>query len=146
MPRFLELLQRELALLSPKDFLDPGIPVRDNETEVGEMTDEQARLYTLAQQYRREAGHKRVEFEYFGGQELQNIEKEMIRLQNYAEVLNALLWASVKNEFSLWDKPCVGVRQGLKVIWCEQLESPPGLIIGSFPFPFPPNPEKRDPK
>ncbi|MEK7083606.1 MAG: hypothetical protein AAB932_00030 [Patescibacteria group bacterium] len=33
-------------------------------------------------------------------------------------------WIAVKDAHGLWDKPCIGIRAGWKIVWSEELSNP----------------------
>lgn len=129
---FLQMLNLELQALGPDDYYEPDFEINPSDNQVGTMSENLVRLYSLLKSTQKLAAEKGLQINF--GRLLDDQKKELVvkykELGEKADLLGMLFWVELKEEHKLWDKPSVGVRKGRIVIWGP----PPPPTIISFPF------------
>lgn len=127
MSTWIKLLPLEINEIKPDDYIEPAFPLEKRDHEVGAMTDELKKLYTLWRLVEKEAAQTYIEFKYSKTHD-DSILMKSVELRDKSEILKELFWVSLKDEFKLWAKD-VGVRKGYIVVWFENEEQSPGDIL-----------------
>jgi len=126
MSTFLRLLPLELAEIEEDSFIEPEDEVAPNEHVVGEMTPDQKRLYTKCRLLRKEGLDVLNNLTICRRNEQQQLAKAS-ELARKSQAISEMFWVAINDEFALWDKDHIGVREGFKVVWIESNneETPP---------------------
>ena len=109
-----------IELQEVKNFVDPNSDMTRYDKEVGTMTDDQKRLYTLVQNLSRNADELKLKAKYATSQEeVDELRKKIDELEEKANVIRKIMWVCIQDEFGLWglrDEETVGVRRGFKIV------------------------------
>ena len=129
---WLDVLRMELDALVGPDFAEPRLEVSTDDHIVGEASDELRRLYNLRERYLKRCTEEEVRSRFARtndeAREAIDLAKEY---RSRAKMADAIFWAALKDNYSLWQKPTVGIRQGWKVVWSEEGGvSVRGIILG----------------
>lgn len=106
---------------------EPFQPVNpENENVMGELTEEELRLYTLALMTNKEADDYIYELNFIGdSKQIEVTLKKILELKTKSEVLKMIFWISVRDRLDLWFIESLGIRKGRKVVIAND---------DSFPF------------
>ncbi|MFH1091719.1 MAG: hypothetical protein V1742_09145 [Pseudomonadota bacterium] len=122
---WIRLIPMELDAIEEKDFIEPKNVIGEGDTEIGPMSLEAKRLWTLSQHYAKASAEARIE-ETFGDSEAADHTKSN-RLAGYAAEIRDIMWTVIKDDHELWDKPfTIGITRSFKVI------SSPSKSLPSF--------------
>ncbi len=135
-----------LQLSETTDFLEPQQDMERGDHEIGLMTEDHKRLFTLWRAVKRSAEEAVIQAKYAQSREQALEEKKRAEeLALKAHILGDIFWVSLNDHYDVWDKESIGVRRGFKVVWSEEPMQSHGLIdfltSGGDPFGgFPPGP------
>jgi hypothetical protein len=124
----LSLLLVELNQIEEDQFAEPDSDMQTTDEDVGEMNDYHKRLYTLARKMGRVAAEALVEGKF--NNDATKKQDSMKRAEEYktkSTIVMDVMWASINDDFSLWDKETVGVRRGFRVV-INKSKRPRGLL------------------
>ncbi len=117
MSTFLGLIPLEMNSLDK--LIEPEIKFdKKRDHEVGIMSDDLKKLFTLWRIALRAVAERNIEAKFSESEEKRQLAViQACELQSKALLLGDLFWIAVKDEFDLWAKPSVGVRQGYRIVW-----------------------------
>jgi len=115
---FIELLPLELREIT--DYLEPNSATGTNDHEVGTMSKDLKKLYTLWNNAKKNAIIMRAEREFGRVDNETEYDAKIEEIAERAEVLRRIFWFCVRIEHSLWGKDSIGVRKGFTVVWSDQ--------------------------
>lgn len=130
---FLDIVGMELAEMANAhtELSQPLGELREGDNEVGVVDDDSKRLYALAQRYRRKSEEAAVAARYATTKgEMEELAERAMMLQSKASTILDVFWISLKDAHDLWEKPCVGIRVGWRVVWSENQTASIDEIIG----------------
>jgi hypothetical protein len=127
--KFLDGLLAEIASFDGSLF-GPVDEVEEGETVVGTATEWQRKLYALTRHINRELKHAKVDHEFDGCDLSTCSHGDLARLAYRKSVLNEILWAAFREEFSIWTSPGVGIRKGWQVVTFQKQKKPQARIKG----------------
>jgi len=123
MSTWFKLLPLDLGEIT--DYLEPDNEVSPNENLVGEMDDDQKKLYTKWTSLKAEAIHCRADVITKRGDPLEQAKAQALELQTKTDLIKELFWISIRDGFQLWGKDAIGVRKGFIIVWYESSGHPP---------------------
>ena len=113
----IELLGIEMAELKKEDLIEPEYPIEEGETIMGEMTEKQIKLYTIAAKMKKAAAEAAIEARFGRDNKLRTeAAKKTMEAKTKADIIMDIMWADIKDTCDLWEYPSIGIRQGYKVI------------------------------
>jgi len=123
----------ELATVEPGDPMEPSGEVGQHDHEVGQANETQRRLYIISVRWKKEAMQCVVDSNFAKSEEeMERLALKAVELKEKSGILLDIFWASLKDEFKLWDRFSIGLRDGWTVVWSE-VEIPPILgILGEL--------------
>jgi len=127
----LRLLLVELDMIKDDEIIEPDAEDIPEDIYVGEMTNQERKLYTLKQEARRAAAQSEFKLQFNRLDEDQKVAEQInyARAMSKADLLDRLFWFEVNDQHRLWDIASVGVRRGFKVV---KNEAETGPDIGGF--------------
>lgn len=133
MGTFWKLLSLELGSLDQNDFYEPDVKLRPDDHVVGDLSEDLIRLYTMWRLLEKQTAEKIMEAKFGRLSDEQRVEllSKTFELHHKAQFLSDLFWIEVKDEYHLWGKFDIGVREGRKVVWFE--EKRPTILGFGFP-------------
>ena len=132
MSTFLKLLPLELNGIEPDDYVQPKAPLGNRENQVGVMSDDLKKLYTLWNNLEKDASQHLLDYKYSNRQDDLLLAKAA-ELGSKAEIVKGLFWVSFNDEFELWNKRNIGIREGFIAVWYEETSPPlPPFLRGFF--------------
>lgn len=136
MATWLDGLKAELAKLKSNsvELMEPLEEADEEyEHEIGEADEELRRLYHLAISWEKMAASKAIEARYARDRESAEISMQLARMfSRKSRAIFEILWITVRDIFDVWDKPCINMRRGWKIVWFEQRMPSGPEIIGRF--------------
>ncbi len=147
---WLEKVLEESRALTAKDLdsYEPKRKVLPDENVAGFVSEDLKKIFFLAKNYGKHAG---VLFEEIKAliikavteqkvEEHEAIKKKIseFRAQDeQTQAISKIFWDCLHDEFSLWDKPMVGIREGWQVVWSNHEINVPEIIFGFGQMPDP---------
>lgn len=104
-------LQKEIEEIDLESIREPRSDPSLSEHVVGEMSESSRRLFGLTQRYSRAASELLVQDKL--------LIEQYCELSGKFQLLADIMWASLRDEFQLWQKSRVGLRKGWLVVWSE---------------------------
>lgn len=124
MSTFLKLLPLELQ--DVKEYHEPEGELGSNDHIVGEASEDIRKLFTYGKNLQKRYVTLEMEMKLTDNLSKRGeLETQHQEFQAKARVISQLFWIAVRDEFSLWDKPDVGIRQGYQVVWIDEEQKPP---------------------
>lgn len=121
MLKWLETLNKEIEGVCVETIKESDSEIEEGETVAGDVSIDHQKLFTLTRKYHRLADKKLIAMKFAQNKEAgQEHEAELLMAKARAEILMQIFWASLKDEFQLWDKESVGFRKGWKVTWKDE--------------------------
>lgn len=111
MSLWLKLLPLELSDIT--EYIEPKLPTLEGEQDVGEMSEDLKKLYTLWQKTLRECDQVTLDMKYEGDSE--DINGRVDELGHKAQALKLLFWIAAHEELKLWSKS-LGARKGYRLV------------------------------
>ncbi len=119
------IIKLELEELKVDSFKEPEREVcSEHDHVVGVMSEDDRRLYTLMGIKRYEATRLHLEIQFLGKQTSEELMGRFFRLRAEAKLVESLFWLNIQNEFSIWSKGRVGVREGFQIVWTSESQNP----------------------
>jgi len=113
---WLKFLLIELSEIKMEDFIEPSGDIGPADREVGQMTEDQKKIFTLVQKNERAAAEYLINGRYAQNDNVRNEAlKKASELKQKSDTLREIMWISIKDEFGLWAES-IGVRKGFKVV------------------------------
>lgn len=125
MSTFIKMIPLELDEI--KEYREPGMALEGTDHIIGDMSDTLKKLWTLWKQVQYSAAELGIKLQC-GEQDIS--QAKICEMEAKSEVLRALFWIAVADEFDVWDKGHLGVRQGYKVVWSDK--PPEGMLPPFF--------------
>jgi hypothetical protein len=110
----------------------PREEIGPNESVLGEVEDGDVRkLYSLAIQWKKIRDESALAAKYATDDATrdQNISR-VVEYNKKSELLMDSFWVSVKDSLGIWDKPCIHLRKGWKVVSSEPDPDRASTLIG----------------
>lgn len=122
-----------LADFDPKNYVDPGSPLKKGEKELGVMNELEKSCYSFLEkkQEEHEEIHEKIARKMVNGDgnspETKQLLTDHCRIKNTVDSVRTLMWASIYNRFELTsDSTGVAVRKDFKIVACfEKREESP---------------------
>jgi hypothetical protein len=114
MSTWFKMLNMELDEIT--EYVDDGAPKKENETVIGEMSDEHKKLYTLWRRMQHAADIKATDLNYTSHDKRPALILEAAELGMKAETLQKILWTAIGEDLHTWDKQNLSIRQGWIVV------------------------------
>lgn len=127
---YITLLNLELDVLKPEDYIEPYSDIIRGDTVVGTMSEDSVKLYTLWMQTCKAYEERRIEFMFSvakPGRERERLACKVSELEDKSDFIRDLFWVSLKEELHLWGKS-IGVRSSRRVVIIE--DEPHRRIMG----------------
>ena len=118
MNTFIEMLPLELREVT--DYIEPNTEFGSNDYDVGVMSEDLKKLYTLWTCTMKSAAHMKADSMFGRVDNKEECDARLDELVERVELLARLFWFTVKAEHNLWGKNSVGVRKGFTVVWSDQ--------------------------
>lgn len=128
MGTWLKLLPIELDSIKEADIIEPDVPLQKDDQHVGVMDTTTRQMFTLMRLLRKDAKQNQLDAEYCNDKAVKA--EHETRYHEYAikaELISGLMWAAIKDEFSLWHEESIGVRHGFQVVISSPEDVPPIL-------------------
>lgn len=129
----------KLIPLELKEFPDDKLVSLDfnsqpDDHEVGVLPEELRKLYSMYVMTQQEAEKSALDYKYASPMNKEATEARCRELSYKANALGHIFWIAVHDEFNLWNRQYVGIRNNWKVVWYEhdENEMPPFLRGGGF--------------
>ena len=120
MPTLLDMVRIELENMDFKHAIEPNREVGPKDHKVGKADPEVRKLYSLGMQWDKAAHETMLAARYLSDKtKQQEAIAKAEELHEKSEILLNIFWASLKDSFSLWGKPKIGIRTGWYVVWSE---------------------------
>jgi len=123
----------ELEGIKDSEIIEPDAPLEKGDQQVGVMDTTARQMFTLMRLLRKDAKQNKLDAEYCTDK-VAKVEHEA-RYREYAiksELISGLMWAGIKDEFSLWNEDYIGVRQGFQVVIGSPDDVPPIVRMLGF--------------
>ncbi len=129
MSTFLKLIPLEMSAIDK--FIEPEIELDEQQDHVvGIMTEDLKRLFTVWRNAQKSLAERIWTFKFGDTKEIrEQAKQEEPERRMKANVLQEIFFIAVSDDFGLWDKGRVGVRQGFRVIWREEEENSFGGLL-----------------
>ena len=115
---WLNLLPLEIA--SVEESLEPQSKKLREDHNVGYMSQEHKKLYTLWKRIEEKALQSSVKAQFETNEESRAYAiTTSYELRAKADALRKILLISLQDYFNVWDKPSIGLRYGFEVVWSD---------------------------
>ena len=137
MPTWLDMVKMEVENMDPCAIKDPTSqemnPACDTLLATIEDMDLQ-KLYTVALQWKRTAMELAVKLQFeTDSEEAVRLRDEASQLMRKSEVMQQVVWISIRDAYDLWNKGRVHFCKGWKIVECNADEGPDiGSILGGL--------------
>lgn len=118
MTTFIELLPLELREIT--DYREPPYELEKSDHEVGVMTEDLKKLFTLWNNTMHSTITLKAELQFGNVANEKESSMKLDELVMRVDVLQRIFWFCVRAEYELWDKDSVGVRRGFVVVWGDR--------------------------
>ena len=115
-------------LIEPKKAMEP------TDEDLGVMSDELRRMYTLWQTYAKEQSELDMEAQYQNPTPERQAEIAIAKFKASCrqEAMSSNFWLSVRDEFALWSNLIIGARSGWHIVKMTQPEGMPPFLRQLF--------------
>lgn len=114
-------------------LLEPSEAVKEGEHDVAEASIELRQIYRLAMRWAKAGGEVSLTAAF--SPKLEDRVRHTALAASFhgrSKVLMDAFWIAVKDAHGLWDKPCIGIRAGWKIVWSEELSNPVTALLESI--------------
>ena len=112
----------ELDNIGPGQLVEPSGEIGPNDNIAGLASVEIKKICTLRANTAK-AGRELVKRMILSNnfEEAAKLGEEITRIEQKCDLLDSLLWLTVRDEFKLWGKRSVGIKKGFVVVWTDEV-------------------------
>ena len=112
----------ELDNIGPGQLVEPSGEIGPNDNIAGLASVEIKKICTLRENTAK-AGRELVKRMILSNnfEEAAKLREEITRIEQKCDLLDSLLWLTVRDEFKLWGKRSVGIKKGFVVVWTDEV-------------------------
>ena len=112
----------ELDNIGPGQLVEPSGEIGPNDNIAGLASVEIKKICTLRANTAK-AGRELVKRMILSNnfEEAAKLREEITRIEQKCDLLDSLLWLTVRDEFKLWGKRSVGIKKGFVVVWTDEV-------------------------
>src|SRR3989344_4963099 len=112
----------ELDNIGPGQLFEPSGEIGPNDNIAGLASVEIKKICTLRANTAK-AGRELVKRMILSNnfEEAAKLREEITRIEQKCDLLDSLLWLTVRDEFKLWGKRSVGIKKGFVAVWTDEV-------------------------
>lgn len=112
---FVQMLSLELKMMDK--VVDSQYKLEDGDKIIAEIVDEASkRLFTMAMEFAKQSEQTALDAKYCTTDEKDKLTERATELGYKANLILGIFWANIKDEFRLWGKEYLTIKQGWQIV------------------------------
>lgn len=121
-----------MSTFNKADIFQPPFELSDKDHVIGPVSEELQILFSLSLRFDQEAAELILKATYSNRarESLEQIQKKVNECKTKCQILRDIFWASLKDQYGVWNKAETGIREGWHFVWTEPTDDPIRRLLG----------------